>query len=163
MKAFRLPGLAIVLALLVGAVILDQQRSEPEVITQELRLPAASVRPNDALSSTWFCAAATSLDGLAVSEVLLSNTVPSARFATVSVFEGSAVPTNESLVEELTVELPGQTSSSLRLADLSEADVVSIAVEVDGGGILVDKISTGATGVARTCLLYTSPSPRDRG
>ena len=74
MTAFRLPGLAIVLALLIGAVVLDQQRSEPEIITQELRLPAASVRPTDALSSTWFCAAATSSEGLAVSEVLLSNT-----------------------------------------------------------------------------------------
>ena len=129
---------------------MDQQRTEPEVATQELRLPAASVRPSDALSSTWFCAAATSIEGLAVSEVLLSNTVPSARFATVSVFEGSAVPTNEALVEETTLELPGQTSTSLRLAELSDAEVVSIAVEVDGGGVLVDKISTGATGVART-------------
>ena len=150
MTAFRLPGLAIVLALLIGAVVLDQQRSEPEIITQELRLPAASVRPTDALSSTWFCAAATAADGLAVSEVLLSNTVPGERTATVSVFSGSSVPANDVGVEELTLELPGQTSTSLRLADLSEAEIISIAVEIDGGGVLVDKISTGATGVARS-------------
>ncbi len=150
MTAFRLPGLTIVLALLIGAVVLDQQRSEPEIITQELRLPAASVRPTDALSSTWFCAAATSSDGLAVSEVLLSNTMPSERTATVSVFSGSSLPDNDGTVEELTLALPGQSSSSLRLADLNEADIVSIAVEIDGGGVLVDKISTGVTGVARS-------------
>ena len=75
MNAFRLPGLAIIIALIVGAVVLDQQRSAPETISQEIRLPAASVRGGDALSSTWFCAAATSAQGLADSEVLLSNTV----------------------------------------------------------------------------------------
>lgn len=150
MTVLRIPGLVIVLGLIVGAVILDQQRSEPEVIEQEVRLPAASVRPLDALSSTWFCAAATSADGLANSEVLLTNTSPSARLAEISVFAGSAQPSNEAVVEEMTLELPAQAATSLRLADLSEAEVVSLAVEVDGGGVFVDKISTGPTGVART-------------
>jgi len=150
MNAFRLPGLAIVVALLVGAVVVDQGRSNPEPITQELRLPGASVRPSEALSSTWFCAAATSGEGLADSEVLLSNTEPNVRSATVSVFAGSALPANDAVADEMTIELPAQSSTSLRLADLSDAEIISLAVEVDGGGVLVDKISTGATGVARS-------------
>lgn len=150
MSAFRLPGLAIVIGLLVGAVVLDQQRSAPETITQEIRLPAASVRGADALSSTWFCAAATSEQGLADSEVLLSNTLPNARTATISVFEGSSLPANDAAVDEMTLALEPLTTTSLRLADLRDAEVVSVAVEVDGGGVLVDKISTGPTGVART-------------
>ena len=150
MNAFRLPGLAIVIALIVGAVVLDQQRSAPEIATQEIRLPAASVRGGDALSSTWFCAAATSAQGLADSEVLLSNTQPTERTATISVFEGSSLPANDAAVDEMTIPIPALTTTSLRLADLRDADIVSIAVEVDGGGVLVDKISTGATGVART-------------
>lgn len=150
MTVLRIPGLVIVVGLLVGAVVLDQQRSEPDVIEQEVRLPAAAVRPLDALSSTWFCAAATSVEGLANSEVLLTNTSPSIRVAAVSVFAGSAQPANDAAVEEVTIELPAQTATNLRLADFSDAEVVSLAVEVDGGGVFVDKISTGPTGVART-------------
>lgn len=150
MNAFRLPGLAIVLALIIGAVVLDQQRSEPVAITQGLRLPAASVRDGDALSSTWFCAASTSAGGLADSVVLLSNTLPAERTATISVFEGSSLPANDPVVEEMTITLPELSTTSLRLADLRDAEIVSVAVEVDGGGVLVDKVSTGATGVART-------------
>lgn len=131
-------------------MVLDQQRSTPEPITQEIRLPAASVRSSNALSSTWFCAAATSEEGLADSEVLLSNTVPSERTATISVFEGSSLPANDAAVDEMTIQLPAMTTTSLRLADLRDAEIISVAVEVDGGGVLVDKISTGATGVART-------------
>ncbi len=151
MNAFRLPGLTIVIGLLIGAVVLDQQRPEPDVIEQEVRLPSAAVRPTDALSSTWFCAAATGADGLADSEVVLANTAPTASLATVSAFAGSSQPTNDTSVEEVTIELPGQSTTSLRLAELLPEDpIVSVAVEVDGGGVLVDKISSGETGVARS-------------
>ena len=151
MNAFRLPGLAVVLGLIVGALIIDQSRPPADVVEIEADLPATSVRPADALSSTWFCTAATAAGGNADSEVVLSNPEPSAAVATLSVFTGSSEPVNDLPVTELTMEIPAQSTINLRPAELvAEAEVVSVAVEVDAGGVIVDKVSSGVTGVART-------------
>lgn len=152
MNAFRLPGLVVVVGLLVGALTLDQSRAEPEEVMQAIQVPGPSVAPDDARSSTWFCAAATSsADGLADSEVVLANTRLEDAVATVSVFVGAAQPVIDAPVTELVVALPAQALTSLRLADLAPGSpVVSLAVEVDGGGVIVDKTSSGPTGVDRT-------------
>lgn len=152
MNAFRLPGLLVVVGLLVGALTIDQSRSAPEIVQQAIRVPGSAVAPDDARSSTWFCAAATATeDGLADSEVVLSNTRIEDSTAAVSVFIGSAEPTIDAPVDEFVVPLPAQTITSLRLADFaSGSPVVSMAVEVDAGGVLVEKVSSGPTGVART-------------
>lgn len=152
MNAFRLPGLVVVVGLLVGALTIDQSRAEPEMAVQAVRVPGPAVAPDEARSSTWFCAAATTTsDGLADSEVVLANTSLRDLTAAVSVFVGSAEPTVDAPVVELVVPLPAQALTSLRLADLApDSPVVSLAVEVDGGGVVVDKISTGPTGVARS-------------
>jgi hypothetical protein len=152
MNAFRLPALVVIVALLAGTLVIDQARSEPELTELAIRLPGASVAPDDALSSTWFCAASTaSPDGLADSEVVLANTLLTTSTAAVSVFRGSLEPTIGAEVTEISLDLPPQSTTSLRLGDLApDADVVSLAVEIDSGGVLVDKISSGPTGVART-------------
>lgn len=152
MNAFRLPGLLVVVGLLVGALTVDQSRAEPDVVEQEIRVPGPAVASDDARSSTWFCAASTSTqDGLADSEVVLANTLLSNASAAVSVFVGSAEPQVDAPVTELTVALPALSLTSLRLADLApNSPAVSIAVEVDGGGVVVDKISSGPTGVDRS-------------
>jgi len=152
MNAFRLPGLVVVVGLLVGALTIDQSRAEPELVVHEIRVPGPAVDSNDARSSTWFCAASTATeDGLADSEVVLANTALSDTTAVVSVFVGSAEPLLDAPVSELVVPLPAQTLTNLRLADLvPNSAVVSIAVEVDGGGVLVDKISSGPTGLDRS-------------
>lgn len=152
MNAFRLPGIVVVVGLLVGALTIDQSRAEPEPIEQEIRIPGPAVAADDARSSTWFCAAATSTeDGVADSEVVLANTLLKESMAAVSVFVGSAGAAVDAPVTELVVALPAQSLTSLRLADLAPGSpVVSLAVEVDGGGVVVDKISSGPTGVARS-------------
>lgn len=152
MNAFRLPGVLVVVGLLVGGITLDQSRAEPEPEVQEIRVPGAAVADLDARSSTWFCAAATATpDGLADSEVVLANTSLDELTGAVSVFVGSAEPTVDAPVVELVVPLPAKSLTSLRLADLApDNPVVSVAIEVDGGGVVVDKISSGPTGVARS-------------
>jgi hypothetical protein len=160
MNAFRIPGLLVVVGLLVGAVTLDQSRAAPDVIEQAIPLPGAAVAPDDARSSTWFCAAATATeDGLADSEVVLANTRFVDSTATVSVFIGTAEPTVDAPVDELVIPLPAQSLTSLRLADLApDSEIVSVAVEVDSGGVLVDKISSGPTGVARSACVIDGSS-----
>lgn len=152
MKVFRVPGLVVVIGLLVGAVILDRgvDLAEVEVETQAVTA-VSTVAGETALSSTWFCAAATGVDGLANSEVVIANTGIEAAQAIVTVFEGAPEALIDAPVVEQELEIPPLAIESLRLADLApEGSTVSVAVEVDRGGVLVDKVSSGPTGVARS-------------
>lgn len=151
MKVFRVPGLLIVIGLLVGAVIIDRSIDTTEVEAASASAVVSAVAGDDALSSTWFCAASTGSDGQADSEVLLSNTRATPAQATVSFFAGAPETLIDAPVVEQAVTLPALSIQSLRLADfMPESPIISVAVEVDGGGVLVDKISSGPTGVART-------------
>ncbi len=152
MNAFRLPGLLVVIGLLVGGLVIDQSREAPEVAERAIGLPGTAVAPDDAISSTWLCAAATAgSNDTADSEVVLANTRPTPARASISVFRGSSEPSGGSEVSELDIDLPAQAATSVRLADLApDSEIVSIAVEIDSGGVLVDKISSGPAGVART-------------
>ncbi len=152
MKVFRLPGLIVVIGLIVGAIILDRGVDLAEA---EADAPAvttvSSVASEGALSSTWFCAAATGADGLADSEVVIANTGIEAASAIVSVFEGAPEALIDAPVVEQEIEIPPLSIESMRLSELApESATVSVAVEVDRGGVLVDKVSSGPTGVARS-------------
>jgi len=65
------------------------------------------------------------------------------------VYTGGSAPSSGNDVAELDVVLEPQSITSLRLGDLADAEVVSLAVEIDRGGVLVEKISVGPTGVDR--------------
>ena len=152
MKVFRVPGLVVVIGLLIGAVLIDRgiQTDQTEVETTSIAA-VSSVADDAALSSTWFCAAATGVSGDADSEIVIANTGLETARAIVSVFEGSTEAIIDAPVVEQVIELPALSIESLRLADLApDIANVSAAVEVDRGGVLVDKISSGPTGVART-------------
>ncbi len=153
MNVLRVPGLVIVISLLVGAMVIDQTRAEPEELVRAQGLPGSTVGTDESSASTWFCAAATpQSNGLAVSEVVLANTQLSTASASISVYQGAVEPvTGAELEFELDVEIEPQSTTSLRLADFApDAEIVSIAVEVDRGGVIVEKISSGPTGVARS-------------
>jgi hypothetical protein len=152
MSAFRIPGLVVVIGLLVGGVVLDRDREPIEPVTTETVAPVPAVAPPDARSSTWFCAAATADEGgLADGLVILSNTTPDPKTAVISVFEGGRQPIAGGEPDDLVREIDGQSSIDLRLADLApESALVSIAVEVEGGGVIVEKVVSGPTGVARS-------------
>ena len=152
MKVFRVPGLVVVIGLLVGAVLIDRGLESTETEAEATAVAAvSSVADASALSSTWFCAAATGADGQADSEIVMANTGVETARAIVSVFEGSPDAIIDAPVVEQVIELPALSIESLRLADLApDGATVSAAIEVDRGGVLVDKISSGPTGVART-------------
>ncbi len=152
MSAFRIPGLVVVIGLLVGGLVLDQDRDPVEVVTTETVSPVPAVAPADARSSTWFCAAATADEGGgADGQVILSNTGPDTKTAVISVFRGGLQPIAGDEPDDLVREIEGQSSIDLRLADLApESALVSIAVEVEGGGVVVEKVVSGPSGVARS-------------
>ncbi|NNC79122.1 MAG: hypothetical protein HKN94_03120 [Acidimicrobiales bacterium] len=150
-RTFRLPGLLIVLSLLAGGIVLDNQIDDAEPDAVELVSPGPVIAPASARSTTWFCAAGTSGDGgLADALVTLANSSSNDKVAVVSVFRGGEEASVDNVVDELVVDLPGLTTVSLHPADFAEGSpVVSLAVEVDGGGVVVDKVVSGATGVDR--------------
>lgn len=151
MKAFRVPGLVIVIGLLVGAVVIDRSIDTTEVEAIDESAVVSVVADDDALSSTWFCAASTGANGFADSEVVLANTRATPAEAVVSFFEGAAETLIDAPVVEQVITLPALSIESMRLADfVPDSPIISVAVEVDGGGVVVDKISSGPTGVART-------------
>ena len=152
MNAARIPGIVLVISMLVGGLVLDQARTDIVRSSDEVLSPVPAVAASEARSSTWFCAAGTADDsGLADALVVLANTTSTATTAVVSVFPGGPDPQPDQQIDEIVLDLEPLSLIDLRLADLAPGSpVVSIAVEVDGGGVLVDKISSGATGVART-------------
>jgi len=150
-RTFRLPGLLIVLSLIIGGLVLDSQLDDAAPEAVELVSPAPLVAPDSARSTTWFCAAGTADEGgRADALVTLANSSVDDKVAVVSVFRGGQEASVDNVVDELVVDLPGQSTVSLRPADLAEGSpVVSLAVEVDGGGVVVDKVVSGETGVDR--------------
>ena len=151
MNAFRLPGLVIVIGLLAGGLLLDQTREAPAELVEAIGLPSSLVAIGETQAATWFCAASTPLEGgLADSEVLLANTQPTVANASISVYRGGVSPASGNAVDEIELPLEPQSITSLRLGDLAGTEVVSLAVEVDRGGVLVEKTSVGPTGVDRT-------------
>lgn len=160
MNAFRIPGLVVVIGILIGGVVLDQNRATVETAAVQLISPVPVVAPENARSSTWFCAAGTAdSDGLADALVVLSNTTTSLKTAVVSVFVGGPTPEVGSEVHELVLDIDPQSSIDLRLADLAPGNpLVAIAVEMDGGGVFAEKVVSGPTGVDRSdCETEGSP------
>ncbi len=152
MNAARIPALVLVISLLVGGLVLDRTRSDVVRSVDEILLPVSAVSPPGARSSTWFCAAGTADEaGLADALAVLANTTTEPTTAVVSVFPGGPDPRPDESISEVVLDLEPLSFVDLRLADFAPGSpIVSIAVEVDGGGVVVDKIASGATGVARS-------------
>ncbi|MGI9608211.1 MAG: DUF5719 family protein [Acidimicrobiales bacterium] len=152
MNAVRLPSLVLVISLLVGGLVIDSSRETVETAADEVLSPVSRVAPTDSRSSTWFCAAGTGDEGgLADALVVLANTTPNPTEAVVSVFPGSVEPRPAEAITELVLEIGGLSTVDIRPADLAPGSaVVSLAVEIAGGGVLVDKVTVGATGVDRS-------------
>ena len=151
-RVFRVPGVVVIVGLLVAGLLVDQGRDPVQVTEDDIVSPVPLIAPGDARSATWFCAAATADDGgSAEGQIVLANTTPESTTAVVSVFAGGPEPGIGGVVDELVVEVPGFASVDLRPAELSPGSaVVSIAGEIDGGGVIVDKVVSGPTGVARS-------------
>ena len=140
------PGLVVVIGLIVGALVIDESQAVDTIEVAELISPVPVISNEQARSSTWFCAGATGDDGGGANGlVVLSNTTVAAKTAVVSVFFG------ERELREVVLPIEPQSSIDLRLGDLAPGSpLVSIAAEIDGGGVFVEKVVSGPTGVDRS-------------
>lgn len=148
-------------------------------------LPAARTEPT--LSSTWFCAGGTGRDGGSADHVvLIANPTDRPRTATLTVLTGAVAkavspddiaagstttaPTTTTTPAvsttvapkpspaEREVPVPAQSRVEVRLADITQAQLVGAVVEVDGGEIAVEHSVTGPLGRA-TAPCSTTASP----
>jgi len=146
-RAWRLPILLLLGALLAVAIVAQNRTGDgnrPNVRLNEM-VPTASA--DDALSSTWYCAAGTSTgvvtgDSAGFAEQILTISNASSNDASGSVTAYTEGGTTA--VKSVTVVAHGQTT--LRVSDILKAAWSSALVEVSGGGITVTHELLGPAG-----------------
>lgn len=153
--AWRWPALVVIPALLVGLLLVDRAtgtESQPVVDTRSA-MPLAS--QTDALGSTWYCAAGTSVDGGAADHSLvLSNPTGRDGRGRLTVYgaplgaEGTGAEMEAQVVG---VEVPAYSQVVRRLGEFEgvQADVTAALVEFDTGGVVVEHQVTGPDGLDR--------------
>jgi len=146
-SARRLPILLLLAALLATAIVAQNRTSAGNRSNVRLNemVPTASV--DDALSSTWYCAAGTATGviagdagGFAEQTLTISNASANDASGSVTVYTESGV----TAVKSVTVGAHGQTT--LRVSDILKAAWASALVEVSGGGITVTHELRGPAG-----------------
>ncbi len=146
-RVWRLPILILLAALLATAMVAQDSTSDgnrPNVRLNEM-VPTASA--DDALSSTWYCAAGTSTGvvtgesaGFAEQTLTISNASSNDASGSVTAYTESGTTG----VKSVTVGAHGQTT--LRVSDILKAAWASALVEVSGGGITVTHELLGPAG-----------------
>jgi hypothetical protein len=159
-RIWRLPVLLLLPALIVGAVIAQDRieaDSTPSVRLNEM-VPTAS--PDDALSSTWYCAAGSATGvttgenaGIAEQTVVIANATDVDATGAVTAYTESG----ETALKAVTVGAHSQTS--VRMSDVISAPWASALVEVSGGGITVSHELRGPAGRSISACA-SSPSSR---
>ncbi len=138
----------------------DDARTTGRTVEAGVAMPAA--RPEPTLSSTWYCAGGSAVQGGVGDHVLLmANPSDRRRTATVTILTGNIAPTPAVLdagaptttasttttvaaattvptPRSVTVPLPSRSRVAFRLADHLEAQLAGAIVEVDGGEIAVE-------------------------
>ena len=146
-RTWRLPMLLLVPALILGAVIVQDRIVTDPAPTVRLNEMVPTASPDDALSSTWYCAAGTATGvttgesaGFAEQTVLIANASDVDATGVVTAY----TETGETALRPITVGAHGQTS--LRMSDVLKAPWASALVEVSGGGITVTHELRGPAG-----------------
>jgi hypothetical protein len=186
----RLTSLVVLAGLLLLAVVYDAARTDhgpaaAAAVQAGVAIPAAAT--NATLSSTWFCAGGTAVDGgIADHVLLLANPSDRARTATITALTGTIAPapvvpgdtsttttakkatttstssTSTTAVgaalKTATLKLPARSSVSFRMATLVNAPLAGAIVEVDGGAIAVEHEVTGPLGKATAPCSSTTAS-----
>lgn len=140
----RVPAILVVLAVLVGAAVVDREKSNPTVTTGAAQTAMAEAAPAGALSSTWYCqGASANKDGIANGTVIVAN--PTDRDVKGSV---TFVANADAKVPPKTVplELKPWSRAGYSYADQLPAPWVAALVEVDGGGVVAEQSVSGPLG-----------------
>ena len=139
MRGFRWPALVLIPSLLVGAAVLDDQQRplhDPEGATPAVGVPV--IADGDAASTTWFCAAASVTTD---DNIILVNSSSEDRTGIVTfmpIVQNSAASWTEPTQIPVSIEARGRLT--VRPADQFENGLVSAVVEIDGGGVIVERV-----------------------
>ena len=146
-RARRLPILLLLAALLATAIVAQNRTSAGNRSNVRLNEMVPTASADDALSSTWYCAAGTATGvvtsdagGFAEQTLKISNASSIDASGSVTAYTESGV----TAVKSVTVGAHGQTT--LRVSDILKADWASALVEVSGGGITVTHELRGPAG-----------------
>jgi hypothetical protein len=145
----RWPGVVLLPVLLVVGLVVDASREpdgrSPELGAAEATADLTRLMPvasgQDALSSTWYCAAGTAVeDGRANQTVVVHN--PNDRPTTGTV---TAVP-SEGEPEVVREQVPPRGQVRVDLTDLVDAPYAAAIAEFRGGGVVVEHVTRGPLG-----------------
>lgn len=146
-RIWRLPMLVLVPALIIGAVLVQDRVITDPAPTVRLNEMVPTASTDDALSSTWYCAAGTATGvstgdtaGFAEQTVVIANASENDAVGSVTVYAESG----DTALKSVEVSAHGQTS--LRVSDIIKAPWASALVEVSGGGITVTHELRGPAG-----------------
>lgn len=151
----RWPVLVLLAALVASGVAAEQRVETPAVLVEAAEVAAPTAAPAGALSSTWFCAAATAeKNGRAEGMLWIANPTDEAvRVRTTFIPVAGAGP-------EKTIEFSVAASSRrfLRHSDYVTAPFAAALVEVDGGEVAVEHSVQGPLGEDHApCASAASP------
>ncbi len=146
-REFRLPILLLLVALLAAAIVAQNRAgagNHPNVRLNEM-VPTASA--DDALSSTWYCAAGTATGvvtgdaaGFAEQTLTISNASSDDASGSVTAYTESGTTAVKS------VKVGAHAQTTLRVSDVLKAAWASALVEVSGGAITVTHELRGPAG-----------------
>jgi hypothetical protein len=137
----RRVSLAVIAAVLVVGGLVDRAVDAPDTATVASDPPVPAAAPPSARSSAWYCSGATANQGgVADGSVVVANTGERALTAAVTVF-----PT-EGDIRTTSVEVGPAGRAAVRLGDVATAPHASAVVELDGGGAVVDLVTSGPLG-----------------
>jgi hypothetical protein len=163
-SAPRWPALVLIPALLIAAALVGRgdDAADAEVAAVEVQPEAYGpvVAGPDSLGAFWFCSGGTGVAGAAADHhVTAINTTDASRVVTLTVYGSRAADSEppEPVTRQQTLTAYGR--AQWRLGDLVAADYVSATVEIDGGGVVVERRVSGPQGAAAgPCSSTASPN-----
>lgn len=159
-RTWRIPILLLLPLLLIGALVVQDRNEGTQVPGVRFNEMVPSASPDDALSSTFYCAAgtatgvtATDSAGLAEQTIVIANASSDDATGSVTAYTESGETASKA------VKVPANGQTSLRVSDIVKAPWASALVEVSGGGITVDHELRGPAGRSISACA-SSPSAR---
>jgi hypothetical protein len=153
MKPMRGPAIVLIPALVVGAALVGTKGSstaDPSSPGSDLEPAGVRIAAPDALSSVWFCAGGTGVDGGAADHrVMIVNTTGQPRSGRLTAYASAGADGKRAQPVTKPVSVGPYARAEVRLAEVLSAPYVGATVELDGGGVLVEHSVAGPGGSDR--------------
>jgi hypothetical protein len=146
----RLPVVLVVVGLLAAAGLADRGSRSAAASASPDNRPMPAAAPGAALSSTWFCAGATTTPAKVADGVLVvANATAEPRRGTVTLIPNHG----HSVTSSINVGPYGRTQIAESAA--GPATLVGAIVDMDGGGVAVEQTVSGNEGIATSACATT--------